>query len=330
MKAASVLDGRGRRQAGPGAMSARAWAELSLLALIWGGSFFSIAVALREIGPLTVVAHRTFWAALILLAAMRIMGLRLPRDRATWAGFALMGLLNNVIPFGLMAWGTQHMETGLVSIFNATAAIFGAVVAALALPEERLTARRVAGLALGFGGVVAIIGADAAQGFDIRSAAQGAVALGALSYAVASVFARARLRHVAPQAAATGMLVCSAAMSLPLAVAAEGWPTLALRPETWGAVAWFTAAGTAGAYLLYYRVLGMAGAGNLQLVTLMIPPISIGLGAAFLGERLGWEAGLGFALVAAGLAVIDGRALARLRRGAGARGAALDRDGGAA
>jgi drug/metabolite transporter (DMT)-like permease len=311
-------------------MSARAWAELSLLALIWGGSFFSIAVALREIGPLTVVAHRTFWAALMLLAAMRVMGLRLPRDRASWAGFALMGLLNNVVPFGLMAWGTQHMETGLVSIFNATAAIFGAVVAALVLPEERLTARRVAGLALGFGGVVAIIGVDAAQGFDVRSAAQGAVALGALSYAVASVYARARLRHVAPQAAATGMLVCSAAMSLPLAVAAEGWPTLELRPETWGAIAWFAAAGTAGAYLLYYRVLGMAGAGNLQLVTLMIPPISIGLGAAFLGERLGWEAGLGFALVAAGLAVIDGRALARLRRGAGARGARLDRGGGSA
>lgn len=330
MTAASGRDGAGGPQRAQGTMSARAWAELGLLALIWGGSFFSIAIALREMGPLTVVAHRTFWAALILLAAMRLMGLRLPRDRATWAGFALMGLLNNVVPFGLMAWGTQHMETGLVSIFNATAAIFGAVVAAVALPEERLTARRVVGLGLGFGGVVAIIGVDAAQGFDVRSAAQGAVALGALSYAVASVFARARLRHVAPQAAATGMLVCSAAMSLPLAVAVEGWPRLALSGQAWGAVAWFAAAGTAGAYLLYYRVLGMAGAGNLQLVTLMIPPISIGLGAAFLGERLGWEAAFGFALVAAGLAVIDGRALGWLRRGAGARGGKLDRGGGSA
>jgi len=296
-----------------------ALAELMLLAMIWGASFFSIAIALREMGPLTSVLHRVFWAALILWAVVWWQGAPVPRGRRVWGGFAAMGLLNNVIPFSLMAWGQTHIETGLVSIFNAATAVFGALVAAALLRDERLTARRAAGIGLGFAGVVAIMGAEALRGLDLRSLAQGAVALGALSYAFASVWARLRLAGLPPAVSAAGMLTASTLFMAPLALLAEGPPTLALSRDAWLAVGWYAGLGTACAYLLYYRILAKAGAANLMLVTLLIPPVAVALGAAWLGERVGPEAAAGYALLAAGLAVIDGRPTAALWRAAGRR-----------
>lgn len=298
-------------------LTAAAWAQLMLLALIWGGSFFSIALALREMGPLTAVLHRVFWAAALLWLIAWLRGESFPRRGAAWRALAVMGLLNNAIPFSLMAWGQLHIETGLVAIFNASTAIFGALVAALLLADERLTARRALGVGLGFAGVIAIIGADALGGLDLRSAAQGAVTLGALSYALASVWAKRTLGGLSPTVAAAGMLTASTTIMAPLAFAAEGAPGLSLSVTGWAAVAWFAAAGTAGAYLLYFRILRIAGAANLMLVTLMIPPVSVALGAAYLGERLGGAALAGFALLALGLAVIDGRAFARWTGGRG-------------
>ncbi len=297
-----------------GAIPPRAWAELCLLAAIWGASFLSISVALREMGPLTAVLHRVFWAALLLWPVVWLRGGRIPRDRRSWIAFGVMGLLNNAIPFTLMAWGQTHIETGLVSIFNAATAIFGALVAAALLPEERLTRARALGVALGFGGVVSIIGADALRGLDIRSLAQGAVTLGAFSYALASVWARRRLAGQPPEVAAAGMLTASTLIMAPLALYTEGAPSLHLAPATWAAIAWYAALGTAFAYLLYYRIIARVGAANTMLVTLMIPPVSIALGVAVLGERIGPAAAIGYGLVALGLVVIDGRAMAALYR----------------
>ncbi|MEO0932071.1 MAG: DMT family transporter, partial [Pseudomonadota bacterium] len=112
-------------------ISSRAWCELFVLGFIWGGSFLSIHIALQEIGPLTAVAHRTFWAMLILWAYVVLRRLTLPTDLRIWGAFLVMGLMNNVIPFSLMAWGQLHIETGLTSILNAATAIFGVIAAAL-------------------------------------------------------------------------------------------------------------------------------------------------------------------------------------------------------
>lgn len=295
-------------------ISPRSWAELCLLALIWGASFLSISIALREVGPMTAVLHRVFWAALLLWPVVWLRGGRIPRDRESWVAFAVMGLLNNAIPFSLMAWGQTHIETGLVAIFNAATAIFGALVAAALLADERLTRARAVGIALGFAGVISIIGVDALRGVDIRSVAQGAVALGALSYALASVWARRRLAGRSPEAAAAGMLTASTLIMAPLVLATEGVPSLRLGAATIGAIAWYAVLGTALAYLLYYRIIARAGAANTMLVTLMIPPVSIALGAGVLGERIGPAAFLGYGLVALGLVVIDGRAARALYR----------------
>ncbi|MFW8634592.1 DMT family transporter [Cribrihabitans pelagius] len=293
-------------------LSPRAWAELMLLGLIWGGSFLAIRLGLDEIPVVTLVLHRCGWAALLLWIVVLMMRLPLPREPRVWVAFLVMGLLNNVIPFALMAWGQLHIETGLTSILNAATAIFGVIVAAMVFADERLSLRRAAGAVLGFLGVATAIGLEQFAQFNLRSTAQFAVLGGALSYAFASAWARARLRGLAPQVAAAGMLTGSTLILLPAALFLDGVPQLPLAPATWGSIAYFSLAATAGAYLLYYRVLAMAGSGNLMLVTLVIPPVAILLGALVLGEALRPQAFAGFALLAAGLLVLNGAP--RLRR----------------
>ncbi len=295
-------------------ISPRAWAELILLGLIWGGSFLSIAIALRDVGVLTTVAHRVFWAALLLWLYIAVRRLPLPRSPRLWAAFLVMGLLNNVLPFSLMAWGQLHIESGLTSILNAATAIFGALVAALLLPDEPLTRRRALGIATGFAGVVTIIGWQALAGFDIRSLGQLAVLAGTLSYAFAAAWAKLRLKGLHPAVSAAGMLTGSSLVMIPLARTLEGPFRFDLLPETWAAIAYYAIVATAGAYLLYYRVLALAGSANLMLVTLLIPPIAIFLGAAVLGETLGPQAYTGLALIATGLAILDGRIARNLSR----------------
>ena len=292
-------------------ISGRAWGELVLLGAIWGVSFLSIRVALDEIGPLTSVAHRTFWAMLVLWAVVLVMRLPIPKHRHVWIGFLGMGLLNNVIPFALMAWGQLHISSGLTSILNATTAIFGVLVAALFFADERLTLRKTLGVLIGFFGVATAIGLDFLRNFDLSSLAQLAVLLGTVSYAFASVWARTRLSGLSPQVAAAGMLTGASVITLPLAWIVEGPISLSLQPDTTLAIAYYTLMATAGAYLLYYRVLAMAGSGNLMLVTLLVPPVAITLGAWILDEALGPNAYLGFALLALGLVILDGRLFRR-------------------
>ncbi|WP_212523128.1 DMT family transporter [Actibacterium sp. MT2.3-13A] len=292
-------------------LTSRAWAELLLLALLWGGSFLSIRLALDELGVFTAVAHRVGWAAILLWSHVALRGLRVPRQPRIWAGFLVMGLLNNVVPFSLMAWGQLHIESGLTSILNATTAIFGVVVAAAVFPDERLSARRMLGVALGFLGVSTAIGLESLLSLDPRSLGQLAVIGGTFSYALAGAWARRTLAGLPPQVAAAGMLTGASLVMLPLAWTLEGPFRFDLAPLTWGAVAYYAVAATALAYLLYYRVLAMAGAGNLLLVTLLIPPVAIVLGAVVLDEALSPRAYAGFALLALGLVIVDGRLLRR-------------------
>lgn len=294
-------------------ISAPAWISLIALGTIWGLSFVSVRIALNEVGPLTSVAHRTFWAMLALWVVVAVMRLPVPRAPAIWGAFLVMGLLNNVIPFSLMAWGQLHIESGLTSILNASTAIFGVLFAALFFADERLTRRKAIGVSVGFAGVATAIGLENLKNFDLRSLAQLAVLGGAISYALAGSWARKHLSTLPPQVAAAGMLTGSTLITVPLAVSVEGPITLALQPVTLLAIGYYAIVATAGAYLLYYNVLRMAGSGNLMLVTLLVAPVAILAGALMLGEALAPNAYAGFALLAVGLVILDGRLWARLR-----------------
>lgn len=294
-------------------LTTRTWAELFLLALIWGGSFLSIRVALDEVPFVTSVAHRVFWAALILWGYVLLRRMPLPRSPRIWAALFVMGLLNNFIPFSLMAWGQLYISTGLTSVFNAGTAIFGVLVAALLLADERLTLRKLAGSCAGVFGVATAIGLDSLRNVDITSLAQLAVIGGTISYAFAGVWARRTMAGLSPQVAAAGMLTGSAAVMVPAAFLIDGAPRTDLSPTTIGAIAYYVIFATAGAYLLYYRILAAAGSANTLIVTLLIPPVAIVLGAVVLGERLSPNVYVGLALLAVGLMILDGRLLRRWR-----------------
>ncbi len=292
-------------------MNGIAWAMMLVLAAVWGGSFFFVEVALTEEKPLTIVLHRVFWALPVLGVVVWWRGLALPRDPRVWGAYLVMGALNNVIPFGLIVWGQQYLEGGLASIINGMTAMFGAVVAGALLADERLTFGKVAGAALGLMGVAVIIGPDAVSGLDIRDLAQVAILGATLSYAFASVWGKVSLRGIAPELNAFGMLAGSTVLMVPLVLAVDGVPTFDYSAGVWASLLGIAWLATALAYLLYFGILVRAGAANLMLVTLLVPPFAVGLGAAFLGERLSPMAYLGFALIALGLAVTDGRLFAR-------------------
>jgi drug/metabolite transporter (DMT)-like permease len=286
-------------------------ALLLLLAAIWGATFLFAEIALREVPPLTITLHRVVWAVPVLALVVRLRGIAVPWSPRLWGGWLVMGALNNAIPFSLIFWGQTRIEAGLASILNATTAMTGAVVAGLLLADERLTRRKVIGAALGLLGVGIIMGPGAVLALDPVNVAQLAVLAAGLSYAFAGVWGRRMLGGQPPLMNALGMLTGSAVLMGPAALIVDGPPVLALSLPTWGALAGLSVLCTALAYGLYFAVLARAGAANLLLVTLLIPPFAIALGAAVLGERMAPEAWAGFAVIALGLLVTDGRLLRR-------------------
>ena len=280
---------------------------LLLLAAVWGGSFFFGEVALREVPPLTLTLHRVIWAVPILVLIVLFKGISVPRSPRIWRAYLVMGALNNAIPFSLLFWGQTQIESGLVSILNGTTAMFAAVVAGLLLPDEPLTAKKVIGAGLGIAGVAFIMGPSALTNFNLSNLAQLAILGATLSYAFAGVWGKTALAGQLPLMNALGMLIGSTVLMIPIVLVFDGRPNLALSLGVWGALIGMAVLSTALAYFLYFAILVRAGAANLLLVTLLIPPVAIGLGAVFLDERIGIEAWIGFVIIGLGFAVTDGR-----------------------
>ena len=280
---------------------------LLLLAVVWGGSFFFGEVALREVPPLTLTLHRVIWAVPILVLIVLFKGISVPRSPRIWGAYLVMGALNNAIPFSLLFWGQTQIESGLVSILNGTTAMFAAVVAGLLLPDEALTAKKVIGAGLGIAGVAFIMGPSVLTNFNLSNLAQLAILGATLSYAFAGVWGKTALAGQLPLMNALGMLIGSTVLMIPIVLVFDGRPNLALSLGVWGALIGMAVLSTALAYFLYFAILVRAGAANLLLVTLLIPPVAIGLGAVFLDERIGIEAWIGFVIIGLGFAVTDGR-----------------------
>jgi drug/metabolite transporter (DMT)-like permease len=288
-------------------MSPQAWALLGALAVIWGGSFLSNRAALSEVGVLGVVTLRVAGGAVLLWLYVALRRLPLPRDPRLLPRFLIMGALNNAIPFSLIVWGQQHIDSGLAAILNASTAIFGVLIAAAVFADEKLTPRKITGVLIGFGGVVLAVGPGALAGLDPTSLGQIAILGASISYGCAGAYARGAIRNLAPEVAAAGMLTGGTLWLLPAMLWAEGVPTFDWSAPVWAALAWLIVGCSALAYLIYYRILAMAGAGNLSLVTLLIPPVAIVAGHLVYDEALALNALAGFAMLAAGLLVLNGR-----------------------
>lgn len=293
-------------------MGAAEWGQLLLLSLIWGGSFFLIALAVTVLPVLTIVTARVGIAALVLWAFVIATGRKVPRDPVIWLAFLIMGFLNNVIPFGLIVWGQTSIPSGLASILNATTPLWTVIVSTLLLSDERATPAKLLGVVLGLGGVAVMIGLDTLSGLGHAVLPQMAILGAALSYAFAGVFGR-RFRNlgVDPIVTAAGMVTGSTLLLLPVTLIVDGWPGGGVSISIWLAIILLAVGCTALAYVLYFRILAKAGATNLSLVTFLVPVSAILLGWLFLNETLGPAHLLGITLITAGLVLIDGRLTAR-------------------
>ena len=295
-------------------MSGADWLRLILLSVLWGGSFFFVGVAVPMLPPFTIVLARVGLAALVLAAALPLMGQPYPRGWRLWAGLGVMGLLNNAVPFTLYVLAQGQISSGLASILNATTPLWGVVVAHLATRDERLSPRKALGVVAGFLGVAVMMGGGLMGGAGTIWA-QLACLGAALSYALAGVWARRFRRYgLPPLSLALGQLLWATAIIAPLAALTEAPWTLPF--PGWGvvaALAGLAVLSTSFAYGLYFGLIASAGAVNAFLVTFLVPVSAIALGIAFLGEALLARHVAGMVLIGAGLVVIDGRLLGRRR-----------------
>ena len=297
-------------------MGAKEWSLLITLSMIWGGSFLFVSIALRALPPMTIVFLRLVLGAVVLYAIALAIGLRLPRDWRIWAAFLGIGLLNNVIPYSLIAWGLTHIGAGHASILNATTPFSAVIVAHFLTHDEKMSAGRLTGVLVGFTGVVLMIGPEALQGLGSHILAQLAVLAAGVSYAVGGVLSRRfRTMGIPPLGMATGQMIAQTVILIPMTLAVDRPWTLPMPGlDAWGAVLALALFSTALAYIIYFRLIVTAGATNALLVTFLIPVSAIFLGTTFLGEQLEPKHFVGMGFIGLGLAAIDGRAFGFLRR----------------
>lgn len=291
------------------------WAMLLGLALVWGSAFVFIKVAVAHFEPLTYVSLRLVIAAVALLIVIRASGRRLSLPWALWGSVAVLALLNNVIPFILFGWGQRHIASGLAAILQATTPIFGVLAAHLMTSDERLTPGRLAGVLIGFAGVAVMIGPQLASDGGNHLLAQFACLLASFLYALAGIHARRfKALGVGPLDLAAAQFTVGAVMLSPVALLVDQpWHGLPASLAGWGSVAVLALICSAAAYIVYFRLIERAGATNSLLVTLLVPPVAILVGAMTFGETLGLNQLGGLLLIGAGLAVIDGRIVRAVR-----------------
>jgi len=238
-------------------------------------------------------------------------GMAMPRNPKLWARFLLLGLLNTVIPFSLIAWGETRISSGMASILNATTPIFMVAVAHFGTEDEKLSWAKIAGIVLGIAGVMVLVGQNAFAG---ASYLWGALAVigASCAYGFGGVYSR-RFKDLPPMQAATGQITGGAILLLPLSLLVDHPWTLPMPGgAVWASLLAIALVNTALAYFVYFKMVATVGVTYISLVTFLIPIIALLLGAAFLHESVTAQALAGMGIIALGLAAIDGRLL-RLR-----------------
>ncbi|MFD1765577.1 DMT family transporter [Sphingorhabdus buctiana] len=292
------------------------WLLIGILSILWGGAFFLIEVGLRSYPPITLVFMRLVLAVPPMWIAMRLMGQRLPSEARVWGLLAVVGALNCALPFILFFWGQQYLDSGYASILNATTPLWGVITAHFLTSDEKATPARILGVLIGMAGIVVMVGPEAMKGLSNNLLAQIACMISTIFYSFAAIYGR-RLSQteLTPMAVATGQTMMAALMMVPVVVLVDQPWTMA-TPRLDSTLAGLTLAlfSTALAYTLYFRLIDRSGASNAQLVAFLMPILAVILGIAFLGESLSGGQIVGAALIAIGLAILDGRLVARFQK----------------
>ncbi len=288
-------------------MRLRDWMMLISLSILWGGTFFFVALALKEVAPMTLVLMRCVIAALVITPIVLMLGHAFPNTREGWRDFAIMAIINNIIPFGLIFYGQKIIPSGLAAVLNATTPLMSLLVVRF-VAGEAWTTNKLVGVLIGLGGVGVLVGPEALGGATLINALGMLACLAAtVSYGFSGLWSRRLKAYSAPVSAASQML-CSSILMIPIAGFADRFWTIGVPSQSvLLAIIALGVLSTALAYILFFEIIRNAGALNAMLVTLLIPFTSITLGALYLGETLSARQFAGAAIIGLSLLVIDGR-----------------------
>jgi drug/metabolite transporter (DMT)-like permease len=294
------------------------WGLIALQSMLWGSSYFFIALVQAELPAFTIAALRTIPASAALLLLVLSIGYRLPATLAEWRLFIFFSAFNTLLPFVLIVWGQSRTTGGMAAILNATAPLFGILLAHLLTHDDKLSWNRLAGILVGITGVGILVGHDFALGGSADIFARLALLAAPLCYVCANIFARTNLGHYPPFVVAAMQMVGSIFVAFPLAIAIDQpWTLPNPSRVALGAIVGMGVLGSALASLCHFTVLQRAGATNASLVTLIMPLTPIILGGVFLGEELAPREIAGGLVIAAALIIIDGRFLRRPKASSG-------------
>lgn len=287
-------------------ISARYWALLALTAALFASAFFLNKVAVASLPPLTVAAGRVALAAAVALAILRLTGGGLPTPGRDWQPLLVVGLLTTAVPFTGIAWGQRYIDSGLAGIIYGTIPIFTVLFAHFLTSDERFTARRGTGVAVGLAGIVLIFGPAALAGVGDSLLGSGLTLMAATSHALGATYVR-RCRHLSPIVLSAGQLVCGALVLVPLSLIVDAPWQLQPAGTALAAIVAVAVVGTAVPLLITFWLIQRIGATNTSLLAFLMPVMAIGFGAVLLGEWLPWEAFAGLVLILAGAAAVGGR-----------------------
>lgn len=285
-------------------MKAKHWLVFLLLGAIWSSSFMWIKIAVQEVGPLTLVAFRAAFGLLFGVVVILIQRTQLPRTLRAWMPLLVLGLTNIAVPFFLISWGEQSIDSAVASILDATVPLFTILIAHFLLPDDRMTLPKVLGLVVGFAGIIVLMSKDinASTGSLLG---QLAVIVASLFYAISAVYARrvtedtpGILRSAGPLVSATvTMLLATMVFESPVHI-----PQLGI---TWVALLFLGVLGSGVAFVMAFYLIHEIGPTRLSMVTYLFPLGGVILGVTFLNEQLTWQVVAGALLILASLAIAN-------------------------
>ncbi|MFH2102759.1 MAG: EamA family transporter [Chloroflexota bacterium] len=286
-------------------MQPKHWFVFIFLGIVWSASFLWIKIAVQEIGPFTLATIRVFFGAVVVVGILLSTRTKLPRDFSTWRTYFIISLTSIAVPFVLISWGEQSIDSALAAVLNSTVPLFTIVIAHLFLSDDRLTPRRSLGLLIGFGGVLVLLSRDLFATSHNSVLGQAAILVASIFYAASSVFARRMTREQPGLVRGSLPLILSVAIMGLVTPAVESPLRLPALPITWVALLWLGVLGSGLAQVAFYYLLHEIGPTRAAMVTYLFPLGGMILGIIFLNEQLSWQLAAGAMIIFASLVVVN-------------------------
>jgi len=282
------------------------WILFLTLGFLWGSSYLWIKIGLESLPPLTLISGRLLLGGAFLAVVVAIARQPLPRERRQYGHLLVMAVVNIVMPFILITVGEQSIDSALASILTATVPLTVIVLAPMFLPDERITLPKIAGLALGFAGVIMLVAPDLVNLSDSDLTGELMMLGAAICYGIGNVYSKRNVRGLRPMIPALFQVVFAAVIVVPMALAVEH-PIGSVQPAPSAIVAviWLGILGSGVAYLCYFTILAHWGATRTSMVAYLLPVVGIALGAAVMQDPVTVNRIVGTGLIIAGIALVN-------------------------